>query len=246
MRHAVLAIALAAVMSAPAAAAPGLPSPGEPTPGEPVRDPEFRVSTRGFGLERQVQMYQWTASDGGFRATWKDAPIDSSSFPDEYRNPQYWPLDSQRWWARDATLAGRPLDPEVLRRLGRWQRFRPDFSRLPANLAASFQPEGDGLGSSDNPTAPAIGDLRIRWRELVLPDLSGRVELRDGRWRLTPRAAAASVAAAPPTDPAVDIAPAEVEFQQRWWPWLVGGTVAVLAVIVGLRRMLKRRRQPSR
>ena len=34
---------------------------GEPQPGKPVRDSDFGVSTRQFGLERQVEMYQWRA-----------------------------------------------------------------------------------------------------------------------------------------------------------------------------------------
>ena len=82
------------------------------------------------------------------------------------------------------------VDPAVLRQLGEWRAFRPSFSALPANLAATFQPEGDGLGSADNPLDPHVGDLRIHWRELVLPALDDRLVLRDGRWRLTPAAQA--------------------------------------------------------
>src|SRR5690606_900916 len=95
------------------------------------------------------------------------------------------PLESRRWWAEGAMLDGKPLDLSVLKTLGQWQEFRPAFSRLPANLAATFQPEGNGLASSDNPLQPRIGDLRIRWRELQLPPLAGRVVLVDGAWQVS-------------------------------------------------------------
>jgi uncharacterized membrane protein YecN with MAPEG domain len=79
-------------------------------------------------------------------------------------------------------LDGKPLDRSVIEQLGQWRLFRPNFSALPGNLAATFQPEGDGLGTAENPLAPQVGDLRIGWRELTFPPLEGRVLLRDGVW----------------------------------------------------------------
>ena len=99
------------------------------------------------------------------------------------------------------TLDGHPLDADTLRQLGRWQRFRPGFSRLSGRQSATFQPEGDGLGSAENPMAPAIGDLRIHWEELRLPPLADKLNLHQGRWVLIAGATAASdspVAAAEP------------------------------------------------
>src|SRR3546814_4944058 len=51
-------------------------------------------------------------------------------------------------------------------------------------MSATFQPEGDGLGSAENPLAPEVGDLRITWRDFKLPPLADRLELRDGKWTL--------------------------------------------------------------
>jgi len=215
------------------------PPPDEPRPAV-LRDRDFGVSSEGFGLDRRVEMYQWVQSDGSFQEVWNEALIDASSFPPEYRNPDRLPIEGKRWWADSATLDGKPLDREVLYALGRWEAFRPDFSRLPANLAASFQPEGDGLGSSDDPAAPQVGDLRIRWRRLVLPTLAGRVVLRDGRWQLTPQAAAQPIA---PDDPAVDVSGTDEVFAQRWWPWLVAATFAILLGFVLFRRAWYRRRR---
>ena len=238
MRSAWLALALVLLLiGCGVAGAQPLPE-GVPQPGKLVRDPEFGVSTRQFGLEREVEMYQWRAGEHGYQPVWNSARIDSSQFAPGHENPPVVPLDSRRWWAEGATLDGKPIDPEVLRRLGSWRRFRPDFSRLPSNLAASFQPEGDGLGSSENPLAPQVGDLRVHWRELTLPPLANKTELRDGAWRLTPEAAVAPA----PVEPLIDIADVPELPGRELWPWLA----TTIAALAGLWLLLRRRRNRNR
>jgi hypothetical protein len=103
----------------------------------------------------------------------------------------------------------------------------------------TFQPEGDGLGSAENPLDPQVGDLRIRWRELVLPPLQGRIVLRDGRWRMAPQATS-SVADSLDARPSTDAAPAP-----RRAPWLFSsGVVVVLIAALAARR--RRRRESSK
>ena len=154
---------------------------GEPVTDEVVRDREFGVSARHFGLERRVAMYQWRAQGQGYERVWSEAPIDSTGYSPGHENPAF-PLRSRRWLAERATLDDKPLDRSVIEQFGVWRSFRPNFSALPGNLAATFQPEGDGLGSAENPLDPQIGDLRIAWRELTLPPLQGRVVLERGAW----------------------------------------------------------------
>lgn len=154
----------------------------EPVVPAPLKDAEFGVSTRQFALQRRVEMYQWQRDGSGYRKVWSAEPIDSARFDPAHRNPGTFPLQTRYWVASDVTLDGRPVDEEVLKRLGTWHGFRPGFTALPGNLAATFQPEGDGLSSAENPLAPRIGDLRVTWRELRLPDLAGKVVLRQGRW----------------------------------------------------------------
>ena len=195
---------------------------GAPQPDRTVRDTEFGVRARHLGLERRVMMLQWQRGPGGYARTWSEALIDSSGFDPGHRNPSSFPLGSRRWIARTVTIDGKPLDPAVLPALGIWRDFRPSFNALPANLAATFQPEGDGLGSADNPLDPQVGDLRIQWRDLELPPLDDRLALRDGRWQLLPESAATppvKAASAPP--PAASAAR---------WPWWLGGLL--LAVLV--------------
>lgn len=154
---------------------------GEPVSDEVVRDREFGVSARHFGLERRVSMYQWRAKDGGYEQVWSETPIDSSGYTPGHENPSF-PLRGRRWLADRVTLDDKPLDRSVIEQFGQWRLFRPNFSALPGNLAATFQPEGDGLGSAENPLDPQVGDLRIGWRELTLPALQGRVALERGTW----------------------------------------------------------------
>jgi len=225
----------------PAAAPVATPVPqGPPRSGGELRDREFGVGTDEFGLDRRVEMYQWRRTgEDSYDRVWKAAWIDSSEFAAGHENPPELPLDSRRWWSADATLDGRPLDKSVLKALGRWQDFRPGFSRLPGNLAATFQPEGDGLISSQNPLDPQIGDLRISWRELILPPLAGKVELRDGAWRLAPGTSAGRNPARAASG-AATAAQAAAADGGSWWPWLIG-VVAVVLLLVLVKRRPKRR-----
>jgi hypothetical protein len=124
----------------------------------------------------------------------------------------------------------------VVAALGKWQSFRPNFSALPGNMSATFQPEGDGLGSAENPLAPRVGDLRVTWRALVLPPLADRLVLRDGKWTLR----------APPAVPVAADVPAGSQASQRdegrdrpRWPFVVAPifiVLLVMAVVVRRRR----------
>ncbi|GAB3357783.1 hypothetical protein GCM10027430_27460 [Lysobacter tyrosinilyticus] len=211
---------------------------GFPDPGPALVDPDFRVNTHEFGLDRRVEMYQWRISDQGYERVWHGALIDSAGFDTAHQNPSGFPLDNERWWAPQPTLDGKPLDADVLRSLGEWRVLRPNFSRLPANLAASFQPEGDGLGSAENPLDPQIGDLRVSWRELVLPSLTGKVMLREGQWRRVEEAPEVAPTEEPASAPAN---PRHPERTQRLWPVFGTGLAVLIAIVVTIRRRRHRR-----
>lgn len=208
---------------------------GAPQPDKSVRDPDFGVTARHFGLERRVEMYQWRAAGQGYATTWNPEAIDSSAFAPGHDNPPF-PLRGKRWQAAAVTVDGKPLGPEVLQTLGEWRAFRPSFNALPGNLAATFQPQGDGLGSAENPLDPQVGDLRITWRDLVLPPLQDKIVLRDGRWRLRPRQQP-DVAIDPSAGTTARAAP-----EPDRLPWLLGGGVLVVLIAV-FAAMRRRRRQ---
>lgn len=225
--------ALAAAQEPAATPAPvALVPEGEPRTGGELRDRDFGVATRQFGLDRRVEMYQWRAGDEGYQRIWHASRIDSSGFDPGHENPPKLPIAGERWWSSDASLDGAPLDPSVLKALGQWRDFRPNFSRLPANLTATFQPEGDGLGSAENPLDPQIGDLRVGWRELLLPSLAGEVTLRNGAWHLrSGQVQRAQVPAAAPV-----VAKTASQPARALWPWLLVALVPVLLVVAGRRR----------
>lgn len=205
-----------------------------PQPDKTVRDPEFGVVARHFGLQRQVEMYQWQAAGQGYVRAWSEQSLDSSGFSPGHDNPPF-PLQGKRWRAGSVSIDGMPLDAAVLETLGQWRDFRPSFNALPGNLAATFQPQGDGLGSAENPLDPQIGDLRITWRDLVLPPLQDKVVLRDGRWQLPP--APATIAASDSSQTMVEDAAPE----PRRLPWLFGGGALIVLIIVLAARRRRRK-----
>ena len=223
-----LVVAVVLLAAAAAAMAQDAVPLGAPQPARSVRDPEFGVIARHLGLERRVEMLQWQARRNGYAKTWSTRPIDSSGFGPEFQNPGAIPLRGRRWVAETVRIDGKQLDPEILRALGEWHAFRPSFSALPGNLAATFQPEGNGLGSAENPLDPRIGDLRIHWRELVLPPLDDRIALKDGRWQLVE------------SQPNPEV-PAHATAQEKSRAplraaWLFGGAFIALAIAFAVRR----------
>ena len=207
---------------------------GPPKPGQVMRDAEFGVVTHQFGLERTVEMYQWHRAGQGYFAGWSLEPVDSTGFAPGHANPGAFPLQSRQWRALRVTLDGKPLAGTAVARFGEWRSFRPNFSALPGNLSATFQPEGDGLGSAENPLDPQVGDLRITWRELVLPSLQGLVVLRDGEWVLPGSPATDAIA-----DDSEAIDDARTSDATRWIA--AGGLLLILAAVFAF---LRRRRPP--
>lgn len=175
---------LAAAAGGVARARDAAPDPAvPPQPAATVRDPDFGVVARHFGLQRDVEMFQWQRRGEGYQRAWSSEALDSSGFAPGHDNPPL-PLRGRRWVTGEVRVDGVPLDPGVLRALGEWTPFRPSFNALPGNLAATFQPQGDGLGTAEDPMDPQVGDLRIHWRELRLPPLDERIVLHAGRWHL--------------------------------------------------------------
>lgn len=152
-----------------------------------LHDRDFGVSARAAGLRRQVEMYQWTRTKDGYAREWRTARVDSSGFAPGHDNPKSFPLRGREWRGK-VSLDGKPLPDPVVDALAQWSGFRPAFSALPVNMAATFQPEGEGLGSAENPLRPGIGDLRITWSRLALPAVNDTLVLRDGRWVIAPAA----------------------------------------------------------
>lgn len=240
-------LALACVLPVAAAGAQEAAPPDPEAPPQPaatVRDPDFGVAARHFGLQREVEMFQWERHGDAYGLAWSAQPLDSSGYAPGHDNPPF-PLRGRQWVAAEVLVDGAPLDPRVLEALGAWTPFRPSFNALPGNLAATFQPQGDGLGTAEDPMDPQVGDLRIRWRELRLPPLGDRIVLENGRWRLKRAVAVPSAGAG-----AGVRAQAEVreDASPRWWrtAGLAAAFVLVFGAGFGLARRLRRRGRATR
>ncbi len=218
-------------------AAPALASDALPEPVGVARDADFGVGSHHFALQRRVWMWQWQTTPAGVQGSWSEQLLPS---PDAtHRNPARWPLPAQEWQVQEMRLAGQPIAEGAVRALGAWHALRPSFDALSPNMAATFQPEGDGLGTADDPQHPAIGDLHVAWREWRLPPLAGRVQLDGNEWRLRPAAG---------ITPAVAVADTPApNASSRHLAWLLGAGagagVAVLALALLLRRRTRSRRR---
>ncbi len=228
-----LAVAMPAVAMQ---AVPATTPRGEVKVDKVLRDPDFGVSTRHPGLQRHVEMYQWTRAGDGYVLAWRGARVDSSGFAPGHDNPKAMPLREREWRAR-VSLDGRRVPDELVARLGEWRRFRPNFSALPGNMSATFQPEGDGLGSAENPLAPRVGDLRVTWRAFVLPPLADRLVLQGDAWALRAAPVAPTAAAA---GPQADSQPQPR--QSSGWLVFAGAGIVLLAVVVVV---VRHRRKPA-
>lgn len=139
---------------------------GELSIGKPPRDPRLDVSANAAVLFRHVQMYEWRERCSGdnciYDTVWSQQPIDSRKFdrPDGHENPPF-PFTDAQFTASDVQLGAFRVDPAVLAADGKQGAFPVKASMLPPNLAATFRDADGTLYAGDDPTRPAIGDLRV-------------------------------------------------------------------------------------
>ena len=155
-------------------------------PGTPAQDGVFGVSGDGLvRLERTVEMFQWkeekdstsTKSVGGSKTTettykyqqaWSDQPISSSGFksPGGHQNPPM-PLHSATFDGANVMLGGWQVDAPVLNKLTTFTPLRP---ATPA--PAGYQVNGEGFYQGQNPSAPAVGDVRVTFKAVPAQTVS--------------------------------------------------------------------------
>lgn len=176
-----------------AAAAPGPAANGElvlavgaPVVKTPADDAQFGVATDAPALLRKVEMFQWNETRFGgtrnYEQDWFDHPIDSSAFntPAGHANPGAFPISAARFDSAGVTLDGFTLAPELVHMLDGPEAFKPDLSRVPPNMAATFQAQDGTLVTSANPARPQVGDLRISWQRIAPPELTVFARDQDG------------------------------------------------------------------
>ena len=190
-----------------------------------VSDPDFGVHAKVLGLERRIEMLQWHEVDRPapphYEQAWSAERIDSSRFDVTHKNPGDLPFNGARWWSADPKLDGHPVSPDVLAALDAWTPLKPDLVQLPTNLAVSFQPDGDWLSTSQDPTHPRIGDVRVRWHQIEHASAPAGTVMVAGRWEL-PTLAQAAVASSQQVSPP----PTE-----GWMQRMIGDHMTLLLII---------------
>ncbi|HET8553399.1 MAG TPA: TMEM43 family protein [Rhodanobacteraceae bacterium] len=148
---------------------------GVPKVVEPPRDRDFHVQVDTPLLVRKVAMFQWREVRVGgqvsYEQDWVDHPVDSSRFdqPAGHANTQPFPFKAAQFVAPQVRLDHFMLAPAIVEALPMpVQPVTPDFSRLPANLQASFQTSDGMLTTSTGSGHPRLGDLRVHWLAMPL------------------------------------------------------------------------------
>lgn len=133
-------------------------------------DDQLGITARAALLYRDVAMFQWRehcdGADCRYDTGWEDGAIDSRAFrqAEAHRNPAGQPFDDAVFSADAVRIGALTIDPALLRTLPA-QPLAVTLGQLPPNLAASFSVR-DGTLYSGDPDAPAVGDVRIRYRQL--------------------------------------------------------------------------------
>lgn len=166
------------------------------TPNADVADPETGITGAGaVGLARHVEMYQWVENEstktekklGGseeevktysYKKEWTDVAVDSSTFkqPQNEVNPAFW-LPSTTTYVDVAMLGAFELSGEKLAGVAARNVHPISVDEATAASEASGYPgEGRAVNGAlyfgANEDAPEIGDTKITFEELVLPEVS--------------------------------------------------------------------------
>ncbi len=209
-----------------------------------VTDPDFGVHANALALERRVEMLQWRKVN--FPApphdeqAWIAGRADANGLDAMHKNPGDLPFNGARWWSADPKLDGHPVSTDVLAALDAWAPLKPELSQLPTNLAVSFQPDGDWLSTSQDPTHPQVGDVRVRWRVIEHATAPTGTLLIAGRWELPPAkptTATPSAAASSPATPSTGAGGWMQRMFGNHLVWLlVAGLVLALVLLIWKRR----------
>jgi hypothetical protein len=165
-------------------------------PNADVADPETGITgASAIGLVRHVEMYQWVETEstktekklGGseeevktysYQKEWSDVAVASSQFkqPQEEVNPEFW-LPSSTTYVDAAMLGAFNLPGEKLAQVAalRTHPISADEADA-ASEALGYPGEGRAVNGAlyfgENENAPEIGDTKITFEEMILPEAS--------------------------------------------------------------------------
>ncbi|RYD15463.1 MAG: hypothetical protein EOP90_08750 [Lysobacteraceae bacterium] len=137
---------------------------------KPPHDTELGIEARdAIALVREVEMLQWredcSSEPCSYRLDWAAQPIRSDAFraPGGHANPASMPFATARFDARELKLGAFRVDSALAAASIAEAAYPVRAAMLAPNLAASLR-DCDGALCSGDASAPAAGDLRVRYR----------------------------------------------------------------------------------
>lgn len=151
---------------------------GTPQVVEAPLDPDFNLRVDTPVLVRHVEMFRWRKISFGagshYDMDWvEQSPrSDAENLSGRHANPPF-PIKGMTVQAAQVKLGGFQLSPALVRAIpGGPESVAPPLTSLPPNMAATFSRFKGYLVTSEYPSAPMLGDIRISWTRVPLQPLT--------------------------------------------------------------------------
>ncbi len=155
---------------------------GETKTTAPLQDADFGISIPAVKLIRKAEMYQWveversetrksgsgteTVRTYSYEKQWRDSPVDSTRFKvaTEHQNPGGMKYRSATLVAETVSLGAFTLPPFLVAKIGNAKPLPVEsLEGATEEVRASAKLAAGGLYFGNDPAAPAVGDLRVRF-----------------------------------------------------------------------------------
>ncbi len=161
---------------------------------EPISDPVFGVQSDTLKLHRRVEMFQWVEekeskkkkNTGGstetvttyrYKKKWSSKLIDSDHFeePSGHQNPSSMAYSNQTFAAEPIVIGDWMLGARFVAKLNKTEDLRvgeAELDRASEEVRRRATVADGGFYLGDDPSSPAIGDLRVRFDTVARAEVS--------------------------------------------------------------------------
>jgi hypothetical protein len=175
---------------------------GELATSDKLTDSAFALSATAIKLEREAEMYQWeevkkTKTEkkvgGGekkvttynYKKSWSKSLKDSSNFKKQkdHVNPGAMPYEGKTFTAKKVTIGAFDLSESLIGQYSEWEDLslsNDHLATLSEDLQAKAKIANGGLYIGLDPSSPAIGDVRVSFRQ-VLPGTASLIAKQTGK-----------------------------------------------------------------
>lgn len=150
---------------------------GTPRVVEAPRDPDFNLTVDTPVLARHVEMFRWRRISFGngvdYDLDWveQSAQSEAEKLSGRHANPAF-PIKNMKFDAGLVQLSGFYLSKVLVHAIPGTVPVVPSEASLPPNLAASFSRHENYLSTSQRPSVPLLGDIRVSWTKVPLQPLT--------------------------------------------------------------------------